>query len=512
MSKTPKYYVQSIKYFAALLPLLMAFFILSACTSPVKKIASETASENKIQPATQVPEAQLPKAQAGQATVEGLEVHYYGIYLNGNKTGWMRNSYQKTDEHHFEMELHAKVSGMGTVADVFFSEKRNYSLKSGLLSRLEFSQEATTGSVHVLGLAKDEAIEFSIETAGRITKKNLPGIEKYEDAIAREKLAQTGKVADGITTLQVDASLLQKVEASHKIKAIETRLIDGVESEIVIIITHYPTLNIKEESVFDRSGKILEMKVGGFFVARLEDENTAKRLDYQRDLLLSSVVKPPNKIANPKDIESMTIEMTGFGETLPPETQRQKVTQKDLRVILNLSKEKTPPSRPIGQVSDADSEWLESTPFIQSDAEAIITAAKKVTEGSPDSFAALSALTHYVYKHVKDEYVPSYSNALEALNTGRGDCTEHSVLFVALARALKIPARVAVGIAYWPPGDGFGWHAWAEAKIGDRWITIDPTWNQPIADATHIKLAGGGPAEQARIVMLLGALKIESVR
>ena len=105
----------------------------------------------------------------------------------------------------------------------------------------------------------------------------------------------------------------------------------------------------------------------------------------------------------------------------------------------------------------------------------------------------------------------AFSNAMEALKSRRGDCTEHSVLFVALARAAGIPARTAVGIAYWPAGQGFGWHAWAEVKIGEQWYAVDPTLNQPIADATHIKLAQGGPAEQARVVMLLGSLKVARV-
>ena len=104
--------------------------------------------------------------------------------------------------------------------------------------------------------------------------------------------------------------------------------------------------------------------------------------------------------------------------------------------------------------------------------------------------------------------MPSFSNALEVLQSERGDCTEHSVLFVALARALKIPARVAVGVGYWPMGEGFGWHAWAEVQVEGTWFTVDPTWNQVNADATHIKFADGDAMQQARIVMLLGKLKI----
>jgi transglutaminase-like putative cysteine protease len=151
-----------------------------------------------------------------------------------------------------------------------------------------------------------------------------------------------------------------------------------------------------------------------------------------------------------------------------------------------------------------------ATPFIQSD-DAELRAKAQEVAGDAKTLAEVNArLVAFVYGYIKDEYVPAYSNALEALHSGRGDCTEHSILYVAMARALGIPARVAVGIAYWPAGGGFGWHAWAEINDGARWITVDPTWNQPVADVTHVKLAGGGPAEQARIVMLLGNLHIES--
>jgi transglutaminase-like putative cysteine protease len=156
-------------------------------------------------------------------------------------------------------------------------------------------------------------------------------------------------------------------------------------------------------------------------------------------------------------------------------------------------------------------EYLQSTAFIQSDAPGLVAAARKAVGDATDVATASERLVRFVATHVQDEYVPAYSNALDALNSGRGDCTEHSILYVALARALGVPARVAVGVAYWQPGGGFGWHAWAEVHVNDRWYSVDPTWNQPVADATHLKLAGGGPAEQARIVMLLGALRIKTM-
>ncbi len=71
---------------------------------------------------------------------------------------------------------------------------------------------------------------------------------------------------------------------------------------------------------------------------------------------------------------------------------------------------------------------------------------------------------------------------------------------------------MAVGIAYWNYGGGFGWHAWSEVWTGDRWVAVDPTWGQFVADLSQVKLADGGPMEQARIIMVLGNLKLMTAR
>lgn len=58
-----------------------------------------------------------------------------------------------------------------------------------------------------------------------------------------------------------------------------------------------------------------------------------------------------------------------------------------------------------------------------------------------------------------------------------GDCTEHAVLLVALARALDLPARVAVGVLLVDDGEGpsaYG-HAWAEIHDGESWQIADAT-------------------------------------
>ena len=107
--------------------------------------------------------------------------------------------------------------------------------------------------------------------------------------------------------------------------------------------------------------------------------------------------------------------------------------------------------------------------------------------------------------------VPS---ALQVLHTRSGDCNEHTQLFVALARALHLPARVAAGLVY--VDRKFYYHAWPEVYIDEGkgrglWLPVDPTLNQFPADATHVRLARGGLDRQAAILPLVGRLKMTVV-
>jgi transglutaminase-like putative cysteine protease len=94
------------------------------------------------------------------------------------------------------------------------------------------------------------------------------------------------------------------------------------------------------------------------------------------------------------------------------------------------------------------------------------------------------------------------------LKQGKGDCTEHTRLFVALSRAAGIRAREVKGLVFANYGQGgpaLYWHAWAEVQVGADWIAMDPTFNQDVADATHIAL-GRGSRQDA--IALVGSLKV----
>jgi hypothetical protein len=83
-------------------------------------------------------------------------------------------------------------------------------------------------------------------------------------------------------------------------------------------------------------------------------------------------------------------------------------------------------------------------------------------------------------------------HVLQALTSGRGDCTEFADLFTTLARALGLPARTVSGLVYAEiDGPGFYLHAWSEVEVDGHWVAVDPTSGKFPADATHIAFPGG---------------------
>ncbi len=152
-------------------------------------------------------------------------------------------------------------------------------------------------------------------------------------------------------------------------------------------------------------------------------------------------------------------------------------------------------------------ESLEAEPLIQSDDRRIQEEARQaVGRWLSDPRAAAGILTGHVDRMLAKSVTFSVPSALQVLDSRQGDCNEHTVLYVALARALGLPARTAVGLVYL--NGSFFYHAWPEVWLGE-WVAVDPTFGQYPADAAHIRFVVGGLAQQVEIVRLIGRLNIE---
>ena len=96
--------------------------------------------------------------------------------------------------------------------------------------------------------------------------------------------------------------------------------------------------------------------------------------------------------------------------------------------------------------TDGPSKELVSTPFIQSEHPDIVQTARKIAAGSTDASVVARRLHEWVYRELDKDLTLSVPSALQVLEARQGDCNEHTVLYVALARALGLPARTAVGL------------------------------------------------------------------
>jgi transglutaminase-like putative cysteine protease len=152
--------------------------------------------------------------------------------------------------------------------------------------------------------------------------------------------------------------------------------------------------------------------------------------------------------------------------------------------------------------------WLDPEPLVQSSDPRIQAQARQIVGRVTDPKRAVELLNSWVYQNLDKKITVSVPSAVQVLETRRGDCNEHTVLYVALARALGIPARSAAGLVYL--NGHFYYHAWPEVYL-NGWVAVDPTFGQMPADAAHIRFITGGLARQMELIRLIGHVGINVV-
>jgi hypothetical protein len=151
---------------------------------------------------------------------------------------------------------------------------------------------------------------------------------------------------------------------------------------------------------------------------------------------------------------------------------------------------------------------LASEPLVQADDPRIQAQARQIAGRERRAGPVAELLTRWVYDNLKKKITISVPSAVQVLEDRSGDCNEHTVLYVALARALGLPARTAAGLVYLR--GHFYYHAWPEVWLGE-WVAVDPTFGQYPADASHLRFTVGGLARQVELLRVIGRLQLSVV-
>jgi len=428
------------------------------------------------------------------------------IYLEKEKIGWLKNSM-------IESQGGWKIFQTGNVGIIVQGQKRNI-VTSGIIITdrsfltVSFSMKITSeGSlINLDGRAHANDVLVYVDTGKDNKRLFFPlkmdfvtdlNIDRYIFARKMEK----GEKAE---LEMFEPELLAIVPVKVEFEGAKNIEIDGNEVQAL----GYTKIigGAKFNTFVDSRGRILKEE-GPLGITILADNDRCDEgiNSGTQDLIEMASIKADRGIPNPGSLTMLKVNITGIDhKNYVLESGRQAYNNG----ILEIKKEH--PARNGGKLFDTaksiKSVYLKPAPLIESDSPDIRKFARSVVGDEQTVFGAVGRINSYLFTKMKKTNVIGSSDALDTMKRMEGDCTEHAYLFVAMARSLGIPAKVTAGVAY---KDGrFYYHAWAEVyDLG--WISVDPTWGQLPADVTHIKFIEGNGDEFAKIMGLIGNLKIQ---
>ncbi len=444
----------------------------------------------------------------------GSGAEWRGIYYRDEKIGFTV-SQTIVKEDGFELEedgrLQMSLLGATTAATLRTTARvdRAFALRS-----FEFSLDPGTGAIQVRGQVDGLRLQIAVTTpSGTRTEERVLTEPLLLSLNMPRRLASEGlRRGAHYQWMVFDPATLSNARVVVDVGARELVRIGGRPLPAFRVETEFSGIHTTSW-VTDTGDVVREESPMGLITVRESPERAramAVPFQIRKDLMDAAAVVPDTKrrIDDPRDVRMLRLRLDGMSSAIGSSADLQGVGQSvdgDIVELRETQSLKPGPSDPEA------AKFLAPEAFIESDAPEIVAEAAIAVQGVTGSRARVERLTRYVNSILEKKPTVSLPSAREVLRTRVGDCNEHTALYVAMARALGIPARIAVGLVY--VRGAFYYHAWPEVYVDegkDRglWLAVDPTLNQFPADVTHLRLARGGLEKQAVILPLIGRLKM----
>ncbi len=404
-----------------------------------------------------------------------------------------------TEETHRE-SIDGKPLGFSTLTDL------------GGMAQLSEGAIAADGKLSVLrsqgGTVRTEETRYP---SGALLSEGARLLEARSDLKAGEEISFQTFVASQMEAVDVRVKYIGDETVEIDGKAVPAR-----HTEQTLSLAGSPMVI---QSWADADGRLLR-SLTPMFGMQLEmlasDSSAAQHRDPVTDLLGLTVVAAPRALSAEERAGDLRYQLKlaaqGMAQNFPADEQQLVADGNDWQLLVD-----APPYRAskVGDQAPAASHSAASS-WVQSDAAEIMRFAKKATAKSTDAGSRMQALQTAVGKHINSKNLRvGYASALEALRMREGDCTEHALLLAAAGRAVGIPTRVAVGLAYIDAfadhKQVFVPHAWVQAWVDGRWTSFDAALGG--FDSGHIALATGegDPATFFGSINLLGNVRIQAI-
>ncbi len=444
---------------------------------------------------------------------------YFGLYLLNKKVGYLFTDITlapgSKDRAQAVSELVFRATVGSKPSERIHKEVRVYEAKpKGRLLSFSVEDRGDGGDQTLQGTANASGFRVLRKRPGQPEQVlNLPPTsESVEDADQQRVAILRNSTVEGFI---LDGQELQSYRSKTTVGPVERRFVRGVKVKLHQVVTLSDKEKVPVEAYLTEGGEMVELTLGPTMKAVSEPESIAKRLDQVEVFALTRVALPrplPQKVRNVPG--SLSLVMSGLPSKFQRHTFRQeflRLTDDKVEVMITATPPKLakPAWRPVADPNGG--EYLKSSLLVESDNPEIQAQAKKIIGDERDAYLATQKIVSWVSKNMKKAYGASADRATDVLHQMKGDCTEHSLLSVALLRAAGIPAKRVDGLVYMVNDDGVAalyWHEWVEAYVGE-WTQLDPTFNQVVADATHFAV---GEEASAEITPLIGQLKVLEVK
>ena len=493
-----------------------ALLLLTVACSPMSERAKEASTGDKGQPvASSVERSEAVGSTGAEVTSSPIDrllassagSAWYGLYMLDKKVGHARLWIRATEQGEpgrvvVGTDAQLSVQGQGQATTVSINEKRYYEGKAPYALLMTEMSQTAQGLTTVRRATRDgDGLMLTTEGQQDPPRRIAGTAETVHSVLAMSPLDLTELVPGKTAEVPVfDWESLKDQVVAVTLKGRSTLQRSGVITPVVELEMHYRATGLKGVSLIAENGVALRTTLGPGLVLKLEEQAVAKGQVTGLDVA-SSGVRVTRRLVSPQEYESLTLGVTLAEGVMLPVGPGQRVARKGPTSIeLQLS---TSAGEPVSEEERAEA--LQPHGAVNSKHPAIEAQALALTAGLRGDRHRAEALLKWVHKTLKKQLATHIPSASQVLERRVGDCTEHTWLFVALARASGLAARPVYGLMYIDSDEpGFGYHAWADVAIDGRWLAVDPTWGQMPADATHIRLGEDGMA----VASVMGGLGI----
>lgn len=449
-----------------------------------------------------------PAKPPSPAPVQERKEEWKGVYYHNQKVGYVYQCLFPTAAgYQWEEEWRLRIQVLGTLQTIH-TEIAAHTDKAYALTEFSFHLSASGLTFIATGRVSENTLRGEITTGGQTSPFSIPLSEPLYLPTTAQTALRRNPLQIGETrqfTVFNPLSLKKETLTVTAMGPERTRIHD---QEVETIKETVQFAGASLTSWVDREGNVLKEEAPLGLALIREEKEQALSGGWQDvtppDLVAAIAVPVRRTLPSPRTLTFLQLKVSSSQDgsfAFPP-----RQAQEGEVLTITAEDPASLQSYPLPFTDPQFAADLSPTPFLQSTHPRIVQLAASLLAGEKDALQATKHLLAWTYQTLDKAPTVGIPTALEALESGRGDCNEHAVLFTALARAAGIPARVAAGMVYMD--SAFYYHAWSEVWLG-RWVAVDPVLDQFPADATHIKFVEGGPEEHTALLKIIGQVAME---